>query len=179
MNNNFENNGQSPNEPTLPVQGKAVSLQEIADNMLTMPTECTVYFKRTTGEFIPFSDYEFFGVDNECEDSEYMKELRHLDHDIKAHEGDGTYTALPSRFDIHDYSIMEDFCSTIENRDTADDLRDAIKGRGAFQRFKSAIYHHAIEKDWFAFKHEAYKKIAKEWCEENEIEYADENEPTI
>jgi hypothetical protein len=46
-------------------------------------------------------------------------------------------------------------------------LLRSIEGKGAFRRFKDALHRHGIEMNWYAYKDEAYKEIARDWCEEN------------
>ncbi len=47
----------------------------------------------------------------------------------------------------------------------------AIKGRGAFRRFRDQIYRYEIEEDWYAYLDEALKQMAIDWCQENGIAY--------
>jgi len=65
---------------------------------------------------------------------------------------------------------MKRFCDTIEDETLREELLNAIHGSGAFRMFKDVLYRHDIEKEWFAFKNEAFKEIAIQWCKENEIE---------
>jgi hypothetical protein len=46
-------------------------------------------------------------------------------------------------------------------------LFDAIRGGGAFRRFKDKIYYLGIEQDWYDFKEKSLMRIAKEWCTGN------------
>lgn len=50
------------------------------------------------------------------------------------------FIALPDRFEIHEYAIMERFCHTITDAPIREDLLDAIRGCGAFRRFKACVY---------------------------------------
>ena len=49
------------------------------------------------------------------------------------------YFCLPSQYDIHEYSIMERFVWSLPEGAIQDRLEDAIRGRGAFRRFKDGI----------------------------------------
>ena len=66
---------------------------------------------------------------------------------------------------------MEEFSRSVENDRIREDLQRAIHGKGAFRYFKDRIRQHGIEQDWFAFRSEALKQIAIEWCEENEVRW--------
>jgi hypothetical protein len=71
---------------------------------------------------------------------------------------------------------MTDYCHTVTNPKIAGDLFHSISGRGAFRRFKNAVRRHGIEQNWYRFKDEAYKEIAREWCKENGITWREYNQ---
>lgn len=73
---------------------------------------------------------------------------------------------LPSKFDIHEYSIMEQFIWSLPEGRMQDSLENAIRGKGAFRRFKDAVRRYGIEEQWYGFQEKTYREIAKEWCEE-------------
>lgn len=50
-----------------------------------------------------------------------------------------------------------------------EDLLRAIHGKGAFRYFKDTLQRHRIESDWFAFRSEALRQIALDWCEEHGV----------
>ncbi len=66
---------------------------------------------------------------------------------------------------------MDSFCHTVKNTRIASDLFRAISGKGAFSRFKEAIRRYSIEQAWYKYKDEAFREIAKEWCQENDIDW--------
>lgn len=86
------------------------------------------------------------------------------------------FVSLPSQFDIHEWSIMEDFTASVKSDRVRGELLDAIHGAGAFRNFKNVVRRHRIEKDWFAFRLEALKEIAIEWCEAHEIAWQEGGE---
>lgn len=78
---------------------------------------------------------------------------------------------LPSQFEIHEYSIIEDFIYTIEDEEIYGELLFAIRGRGAFRNFKHQIHRFGIQDDWYDFKKEEFIRIAKDWCDQHNIPY--------
>jgi hypothetical protein len=80
------------------------------------------------------------------------------------------FVRLPTKFDIHEWSIMEEFSRSLSSDRVREELLDAIHGPGAFRVFKSAIRRLKIESDWFASRDRALREIAIEWCHENGIE---------
>lgn len=94
---------------------------------------------------------------------EYIKEF-----------GDDNYISLPDQYDIHEYSIMEDFIETVASQRKQNYLYNAIRGKKAFRRFKDAIYELGIENQWYKYRDKQYEKIAREWCEKYNIEIVED-----
>ncbi len=78
---------------------------------------------------------------------------------------------LPTRYDINEYSMMEDFIETINDVKLYNQLCIAINGPGAFRRFKDTCINFEIIEDWYKFREKKYKEIAINWCKENNIDY--------
>ncbi|MBO7702985.1 MAG: hypothetical protein J6S26_00960 [Solobacterium sp.] len=83
---------------------------------------------------------------------------------------------LPSQRDIHEYHIMEEFIDQMKPGDARNRLARAISGRGAFRRFKDAVIDMGIADKWYDYLHKAHEEIAAEWCRENGLHYAREDE---
>ncbi len=66
---------------------------------------------------------------------------------------------------------MEQFCLSISDPKISDELYYAIKGRGAFRRFKDQIHYYGLADAWYEYLEAALKKMAVAWCERNTIEY--------
>ena len=69
--------------------------------------------------------------------------------------------------------MMERFCLSVQNDRDRKFLLIAIKGSGAFRRFKDMIRELDIEDDWYRFMNAEYKVKAIEWCNENGISYVE------
>jgi hypothetical protein len=79
------------------------------------------------------------------------------------------FQELPTKFDVHEWGIMQDFSRSVESDRVCEDLLHAIHGAGAFRNFKDTLRRHGIESAWFVFRTEALRQIARSWCEENHI----------
>lgn len=79
---------------------------------------------------------------------------------------DTRYKELPTRREVPDWEIIGDFASTIESEAVAGELQRAVHGPGAFGRFKEIIRRQRIEPAWHAFREEALRQVAIDWCEE-------------
>lgn len=83
----------------------------------------------------------------------------------------GRFYRMPTKYDIHEYSIMEGFVDELPSGRAKNELFSAIHGKGAFRRFKNGINYHGIEQNWYDYRDNAYREIAIRWCKENELEY--------
>lgn len=131
-----------------------VKLTDIIDEIDSASSGTRSYYNKKTGEIITqFEDYEDNETDEELETNWDQ------------------YIALPTEFDIDEYSIMEEFIGTIDNTGIRIQLGNAIIGSGAFRRFKDLINELEIANMWYDYLEKAHEKIAIEWCEDNEIGY--------
>jgi hypothetical protein len=64
---------------------------------------------------------------------------------------------------------MRDFSCSVGSDGIREDLLRAIHGAGAFRNFKDTVRRLGVESAWFAFRADALRQIALDWCEENQI----------
>lgn len=148
-----------------------VFLREVVDEMNIISDEHSAYLNKRTGELITLSLEELSAAEEEDDLTGYPEWQRQMIE--KAHEvlSSDDYLKLPSKFDIHEYRIMEEFCFSVENTQIRNQLLQQIKGGGAFRRFKNTIHTLGIEEDWYRFRDAEYERIAVEWLEAHGIEY--------
>jgi hypothetical protein len=79
------------------------------------------------------------------------------------------FQLLPTKFEVHEWAVMQDFSRSVRSDNIREDLLHAIQGAGAFRYFKDTLRRHGIESSWFSFRAEALRQIAIKWCEENQI----------
>ena len=153
-----------------------IRLKDFVEEMEVVGDEIKVFLNIRTGEFVTLSTEEL-GAAEDGEDLENFPEWqREVIQQADEVLFSGDYLELPTKFEIHEYKIMENFCYTVEDEALSRRLLNGIRGRGAFRYFKDIIYEFGIEKEWFEFRELAFKKIAIDWLESNKIAYTDENE---
>jgi len=148
-----------------------VKLQDILKGMDFQSDEQSSFLNLTTGEVVSITDEELRAAENDepLEDfPEWQHDAIRIARDIVETEH---YLPLPDRFEINEYRIMERFCLSVEDTDIQGDLCDAIRGRGAFRRFKDSIQAYGIAEAWYRYRDEALREIAVAWCEAHEIPY--------
>ena len=133
-----------------------VKLRDIVEAMEMANESARSFLDLQTGEIETL-------VDDPLDDEEQEEISERLD--------EHGFVRLPEQYDIHEYHIMEEFVEQLQNPMIQERLADAINGRGAFQRFKRGIRQYKVEQDWYDFRDAAFLEIAREWCEENNLEY--------
>lgn len=151
-----------------------IKLTDIIDALESQSFDVWAFLDKNTGEIMLIGEKEKKLVEETelIEDvPEWQKEAIKFMQDVMSQSKN--CIALPTKFDIHEYGMMRKFCADIEDEQICDIFEILIQGGGAFGRFKNAITEYEMEKDWYAYRTNALKEIAVEWCEENNIEFED------
>ncbi|WP_419891559.1 UPF0158 family protein [Paenibacillus xylanexedens] len=151
-----------------------VDLQEIIDHIEMQFEGTGAYVNLKTGEVLSISEDDL--RDAEDMDEQEISELpdwRQVDMEIAIefieHEDD--YAALPTEMDYNAYGMMERFIATLIDDKQSSILLDAIRGKGAFRRFKDKAADLGLLEAWYRYQGQCYREIAIEWCEINGITY--------
>jgi uncharacterized protein UPF0158 len=148
----------------------AVRLSDIIDALEMQFDEFSSFLDRDTGQVVTVSDVLLqeaeAGDDEEPDLPAWQKQEWGIAKEIVS---TNRFQQLPTKFDVHEWAIMQDFSRSIESNRIREDLLHVIHGAGAFRNFKDTVRRHRIESAWFAFRAEALRQIAIDWCEENHI----------
>ena len=149
----------------------AVCLSDIVDALEMQFDESCSFLDRDTGQMETVSqvllrEAEESGDDEEPDLPTWQKREWEI---AKRIVSTGHFQKLPTKFEVHEWAIMQDFSRSVESDRIREDLLHAIHGAGAFRNFKETLRRHRIESDWFAFRREALRLIALNWCGENHI----------
>ena len=148
-----------------------VSLKAVVDEMDVLSDDHFAYLNPQTGELITLSTEEISIVEaDEPLDAypEWQQELIATACTVLTSE---EYLRLPTRYEIHEYVIMERFCEAVEEPELHGRLIDQIRGAGAFRRFKETIRRASLEEEWYQFRTAALEAIAIDWLEAHDIPY--------
>ena len=92
-------------------------------------------------------------------------------YDTKNEEGFiEDYIPLPRQYDMNEYRMMEEFIYDLPAGRAQDALDAAIRGKGAFRRFKDRLYDFDLQEKWYKYRDDCYEQIARDWCERFGIE---------
>jgi len=154
-----------------------VSLREIVEELTILPDEATLYLDSSTGELFALGDEEA-GLVEDGRDEELPDWLADELPRIREVLYSERWLAMPTRFDVHEWAIMDAFAREQADADLSDELRDAIHRRGAFRAFKDAIHGRGVQQAWYRFRDAAVADITADWLDEHGIAYArDLDEP--
>ena len=131
-----------------------ISLQAVVDEMDVLDDDWVAYVNRRTGQLVTVTEY-----DHE-ESTEALQA-----------ESSPDFLALPSEFDIHEYSLIERFSGSVCDSVHRQELLSAIKGHGAFGRFREAARRLDLEEEWYSFRQESLESIASGFLDAHGIPY--------
>jgi L-methionine (R)-S-oxide reductase len=160
---------------------KKIKLSEIVDNLDIQSDGIEAFLNKKTGKVVIITEMDrseledYDALDEDESEEDFLDDLENGSDEVQdffEHEED--YLQLPSQDDIHEYDIMADFCDSVKNPQHSSQLKRAIKGSGAFRRFKDLVNDLGIEQQWYRFRNAAFKDIAVEWCEDNQLDYLDD-----
>ena len=147
-----------------------ISLKDIVEALEMGTQTAENILDPATGEIILVTDDDELELEDSDDDMRPGWQVEHLKKVPKLLKSKKVLR-LPNSFDINEWSIMEEFCYTIENAKQREILLDSIRGKGAFQRFRETLERFVLKDEWFSFRQSALQKIARDWLEENNISY--------
>lgn len=137
-----------------------------------------MYFDRQTGRVVSVDRDVMNGVEEGDEEKlrglpDWQKDEVEIARAVCDDNGE-RFIDAPDKFDFHEYHHMECFIETLEDKEAADGLWRAIKGKGAFRRFKDTADGLGLLDRWFRYRDEAKKEVVIAWAEANNVPFEDD-----
>jgi len=156
-----------------------VKLSDVMDAMDWSSDEMSAYVDRVSGQIVWVNDRMFEEAYDEidgAEEAEYTGwEADEYEQTKSLVEREADLVSLPDeheyKLDYNPYHVMEEFIETLEDESQRSMLWIALDGQGAFRRFKDMCAQLGIIEDWYAFKDDSLAAYAREWCENNKVEF--------
>jgi len=148
-----------------------VSLRDVIDEMEMMSDEATSYINRKTGELITLTHEELALAEDPEEAMDAPEWQKYLLPKVREVAASEDFIALPGKFEIHEWSIMERFAQSLTDAAVNDELQAAVHGGGAFRRFKDAVHRLGIADEWYRFRDAALEEVAIDFLEAHGIEF--------
>ncbi len=151
-----------------------VKLTDIIEAM-DLPEEWEAFIDPTTGEIVVVGedDRPFLDSEEDVEPVEMPDWQEEPIVRIRAVLDSGRAVRLPGAFEIHEWELMRRFAASIEDSDERAEILAAIRGSGAFRRFKMTVARLDLRDSWFRYRDEAVREKAREWLSDVGIPYVE------
>jgi hypothetical protein len=148
-----------------------VALRDIVEAMDLPNSEWESFLDPDSGEIITITDEDRSAlVDYEEPESLPEWQREQLPKIREVLESD-RFLRLPDSSEIHEWSIMERFCKSVESSTARAELLEAIRGSGAFRMFRATLERLALRDQWYAFRGAAFEELAREWLRAHGIPF--------
>lgn len=144
------------------MKGMPVKIETIAQALEGTMDGWQQFLNKETGELVNLPTE---GDDAWCDEDEDLSD--------EIETGD-LYVCLPDQYDINEYRIMERFSLSLAHEEHRIRLLNVLKGRKPYRRFKDTINDFGIADRYFDFRLEAFRELARSWCDDNGIPYETE-----
>lgn len=153
-----------------------IKLTDIVEGIEFQSDESQSYLRTSSGEVFHFTDDEInkaeVGEDISDEAEWYVEAVNRAKSYL---ENELDYIPLPSKYDFHEYRVVEDFIYSLPIEEQRDKMLGLIKGKGAFSRFREGLDRFLLTDKWYKYRDGALLAFAKSWCQDNDIEIDQEN----
>ena len=151
-----------------------VELDVIIEALEMADDSISSYLDVETGEVHSITEEEFDLAEHPqtaIEDlPNWQREAVTLARSIQKQDGK-RYMALPDKFDVHEWAMMDRFSMTLRDAQMRNDFHGGIRGAGALRLFKHLLTEYDLWDAWNRFKQVELRRMAIEWCKENAITY--------
>ncbi len=144
-----------------------VSLVEMISEMAELVDNHTAFLNRKTGELLTMNDQQRALFEN----SQPVHDLSDGQHAVREAMERGELLELPSKFEHHEFSIVERFCESINEPRHKRKLKKAIRGKRAFRDFRKVIGKLGIVQRWIGFRNRELEELAVDWLDRNDIAF--------
>lgn len=151
-----------------------VSVRDVINELEFVGDRVAAYLDRRSGEVVIVTEYESSTVEGKRDIGGLPAWEQHADAKAREVRESQDYLQLPDRFDIDEYSIMERFCESLDDRKAGDALAERIRGSSALRSFEDGIYRYKVAHAWFRFREAELHKLVVDWLEAYGIPYTTE-----
>ena len=144
---------------------ECIELENESLNHYYNKNTCIIIY-RESSETSSYKAEDFNKID---EFEEWERELIESLHDLKTNPQD--YIQLPTAREISEFKILEQFCNSFSDISIDNIIKENIDEIKKIQKIKRIIEDKKMLNDWYDFREASERQIAKDWCDQNNIEY--------
>ena len=116
-------------------------------------------------EYIDSHDEFYYDLQNDC----FLK----AEENVRYPES--RYVRVWNLDDFDEYDLMQQFIENEVSGEPQGWLRNAIRGKGAFHRFRVTLQRFRMYGQWDQYREMALERFARRWCIENALEFASQD----
>lgn len=113
------------------------------------------WLDRETGEVLSVCEHEDLEGDDDTREAILADPERYLE--------------VPTETSRDAWTEMAEFVSTVSDLPVRERLERALRGRGAFRRFKDAVHEAGVADAWYAYRNAEQRRSLLEWLKEHDI----------
>ena len=96
-----------------------------------------------------------------------------LNHVFEIEDDWEHYIPLPNAVDSEEHNLMVSF-AVAQREDVKERLQEILQKSGAQIKFRQQIKHLLLKPAWEKFQQEYFLNVARDYCEENDLEYEEQ-----
>ena len=150
-----------------------VSLSQVVEALEVASDEMSWFVSKHTGQVVMVSHETMRLAESDSNEElpDWQEEEVRTARDVLESTD---WLGLPSKFDVHEWEIMNRFGQSLSVPAQQEEIMDAIHGSGAFRQFKSTIRRLRLEDAWFLFKNSVLEDMARSWLDDHGFEINDD-----
>ena len=150
-----------------------VSLSQVVEALEVASDEMSWFVSKHTGQVVMVSHETMRLAESDANEElpDWQEEEVRSARDVLEST---TWLGLPSKFDVHEWEIINRFGQSLSVPAQQEEIMEAIHGSGAFRQFKSTIRRLRLEDAWFLFKNSVLEDMARSWLDDHGFEINDD-----
>lgn len=150
-----------------------LNLEDIVNELELISDEGDSFLNTMTGQLFHLSNDELRHARDETDQDTDLPDWQQENIRIAKEIARTThYLQLPTKDEIDEFGVMEKFCSSFADDHIGKTLYRSLKGgNGAKGKFREVVARHALGAEWYAFKREAFRQIALDWCNKHTLDF--------
>lgn len=98
-------------------------------------------------------------------------EEERLEHVFSIEDQWQRYVALPNAYEPDERGIMLAFAASLKDEEKKEQMLAVLQGDGAVARFERYLKKLLLTQEWKGYLHQYFLDAARDWCDENDVEY--------
>ena len=148
-----------------------VSLRELVDEMEGSMEGFHIFVNRQTGEVYSGNDDSLEAAESDEDEDALPKWQWEIVVKLKEVLASSDWIEVPRRSGQEEYALLERFSLERCSSRVQEELLTAIRGRGAFRRFKNIAERRGVLDQWYVFRRAAIADDLAGWLVANGIAY--------